>query len=104
MKKYTLIAAVVLLFSIGFVTIVRADADVVAPTVAISAPSSSATISGTYTLSATAADAVGVTKVEFFDGVTFFALNFSAINVAAAPTSSICALALENWSAVLAFR
>lgn len=40
--------------------------DVVAPTVAITAPGSSATVSGTVSVSATASDNVKVTRVEFY--------------------------------------
>ncbi|ADI84783.1 Ig-like domain-containing protein [Geobacter sulfurreducens] len=39
--------------------------DTAAPTVAVSAPANGATVSGTVTVSATASDNVGVTKVEF---------------------------------------
>ncbi|WP_318556464.1 Ig-like domain-containing protein [Geobacter anodireducens] len=39
--------------------------DTTAPTVAVSAPANGATVSGTVTVSATASDNVGVTKVEF---------------------------------------
>jgi hypothetical protein len=40
--------------------------DTTAPTVAISAPSNSATVSGTASVSVTASDNIGVTKVEFY--------------------------------------
>lgn len=43
-----------------------ASSDVTAPTVAINAPTSSATVSGTVAVSATASDNVAVTKVEFY--------------------------------------
>jgi carbon monoxide dehydrogenase subunit G len=45
-------------------------ADTTPPTVSISAPANGATVSGTVTISASASDNVGVTRVEFFvDGV-----------------------------------
>ncbi|MBJ6727573.1 DUF4082 domain-containing protein [Geomesophilobacter sediminis] len=40
--------------------------DTTAPTVSLSAPASGATLTGTTTLSATASDNIGVTKVEFY--------------------------------------
>ncbi|HEX6160172.1 MAG TPA: Ig-like domain-containing protein, partial [Thermoanaerobaculia bacterium] len=44
--------------------------DTIAPTVSITTPAGGATVSATVTVNATAADAVGVTKVEFWlDGV-----------------------------------
>ena len=44
--------------------------DVVAPTVTLSAPAAAAVVSGATTVSATAADNVGVASVEFFAGTT----------------------------------
>ena len=44
--------------------------DIAAPTVTISAPAASASVSGTTTVSATATDDVGVANVEFFAGTT----------------------------------
>ncbi|MGH8260998.1 MAG: TIGR03118 family protein, partial [Steroidobacteraceae bacterium] len=44
--------------------------DVAAPTVAVTAPASGATVSGSVTLTATAADNVGVASVKFFAGTT----------------------------------
>ena len=41
-------------------------ADTIAPTVALNAPANNATLSGTATLTATASDNVGVTRVEFY--------------------------------------
>lgn len=41
-------------------------ADVAAPSVAISAPAANATVSGTYSVTASASDNVGVSKVEFY--------------------------------------
>ncbi|MCY1078976.1 Ig-like domain-containing protein [Archangium lansingense] len=49
---------------------VTVDNDWTAPTVSLTAPSEGATVSGTITLSASASDNVGVTKVEFYDGST----------------------------------
>lgn len=43
-----------------------ATTDTTSPTVALTAPASGATVSGVTTLTATAADASGVTKVEFY--------------------------------------
>ncbi len=53
-------------------TINIATADTTAPTVSISAPAngSSFTTAQTVTINATAADVVGVTRVEFYDGAT----------------------------------
>ncbi|MSM38711.1 MAG: hypothetical protein GJT30_03695 [Geobacter sp.] len=42
------------------------NADTTVPTVAISSPSASATVSGTVAVSATAADNIGVSRVEFY--------------------------------------
>lgn len=42
------------------------NGDVTAPTVSITAPAAGAVVSGNVTFSATASDAVGVTKVEFY--------------------------------------
>jgi uncharacterized protein (TIGR03118 family) len=44
--------------------------DIVAPTVALSAPAASATVSGTIAVTATATDNTGVASVEFFLGTT----------------------------------
>jgi len=48
------------------VTVNNPVADTTVPTVAISSPAASATVSGTATISATASDNVGVSKVEFY--------------------------------------
>jgi hypothetical protein len=46
------------------------NADTTAPAVTLTAPAEGATVSGTYTMTATASDNVGVSRVEFFvDGV-----------------------------------
>jgi hypothetical protein len=42
------------------------SSDTTAPTVSVTAPTAGATVSGTTTISATASDNVGVTKVEFY--------------------------------------
>jgi len=47
--------------------------DSTAPTVSLSAPANGATVSGSVTVSATASDNVGVTKVEFYHGTTLIA-------------------------------
>src|ERR1051326_4303117 len=52
------------------VQIATGAADTTAPTTSITAPAAGATVSGTTTVSASASDNVGVTKVEFYlDGV-----------------------------------
>jgi len=48
------------------VTVVPPPPDTTLPTVSISSPANGATVSGTVTITATAADNVGVTRVEFF--------------------------------------
>jgi major membrane immunogen (membrane-anchored lipoprotein) len=52
--------------------------DLTPPTVSLTAPASGATVSGTVTLSASASDNVGVTKVEFFDGSTLIGTDTAA--------------------------
>ena len=52
------------------VTVANSPPDTTAPAVSISAPAAGATVSGTTTVSASASDNVGVTKVDFYvDGV-----------------------------------
>lgn len=71
MKKYTLIASLIFALALGYFSVVKAQTtDTTLPVVAITVPVASATLSGTTTLTATATDNVGVTKVEFFDGTT----------------------------------
>jgi hypothetical protein len=53
-------------------------ADTTKPTVSLSSSSSNVTAAGSITLTATAADNVGVTKVEFFDGATSLGTDSSA--------------------------
>ena len=48
------------------VTVNNAVADTTAPTVSVTAPANNATVSGTVTISASASDSVGVSKVEFY--------------------------------------
>jgi hypothetical protein len=48
------------------VTVSNAVADTTAPTVSISAPANGASVSGTVSVTASASDNVGVTKVEFY--------------------------------------
>jgi hypothetical protein len=48
------------------VTVSNTVSDTTAPTVSVTAPSSGATVSGTTTISASASDNVGVSKVEFY--------------------------------------
>ncbi|PTL81261.1 Ig-like domain-containing protein [Vitiosangium sp. GDMCC 1.1324] len=57
---------------------VTVDNDKSPPSVALTAPASGATVSGTVTLSATASDNVGVTKVEFYDGATLLGYDASS--------------------------
>jgi subtilisin family serine protease len=52
--------------------------DTVAPTTAITAPAAGATLSGTATLTASASDNVGVTKVEFYFNSTRIATDAAA--------------------------
>ena len=52
--------------------------DTTAPTVSLASSASSVTAAGSVTLTATAADAVGVTKVEFYDGSTLLASDTSS--------------------------
>jgi subtilisin family serine protease len=52
--------------------------DTVAPTTAITAPTAGATLSGTATLTASASDNVGVTRVEFFFNSTRIATDAAA--------------------------
>jgi M6 family metalloprotease-like protein len=52
------------------VTVSNSVSDTTAPTTSVTSPASGATVSGTTTVSASASDNVGVTKVEFYvDGV-----------------------------------
>ncbi len=53
-------------------------ADATAPTVYLSTPSIGATVSGTTTLSASASDGVGVTRVEFYDGASLLGTDTTA--------------------------
>ena len=52
--------------------------DTAAPTVSITAPTAGATVSGTTTVSASASDDVGVTRVEFFDGANLLGTDTTA--------------------------
>ncbi|WP_375764752.1 Ig-like domain-containing protein [Archangium gephyra] len=52
--------------------------DVTPPTVVLTAPASNATLRGTVTVTATADDDIGVTKVEFYDGATLLGTDTSA--------------------------
>ncbi|GHF39256.1 chitinase [Deinococcus metalli] len=53
-------------------------ADTTAPSVSVSSSASSVTTPSTLTLSATASDNVGVTKVEFYDGATLLGTDTAA--------------------------
>ncbi len=57
-------------FSISDSTPPPSGGDTTPPTVSLTAPADSATLSGTANVTATAADTVGVTKVEFYAGAT----------------------------------
>jgi hypothetical protein len=52
--------------------------DVTPPTVALTAPASNDALGGTVTVTATAADDFGVTRVEFYDGQTLLGTDTSA--------------------------
>jgi poly(hydroxyalkanoate) depolymerase family esterase len=66
------------------------SADTTAPTVNVTAPANAATVSGTVDVTATASDAVGVTKVEFYvdgalaetDSTTPFVFTWNTVGVA----------------------
>ena len=53
--------------------------DTVAPTVALTAPAAGATVSGNVTVSATASDNVGVSRVEFYYGTNLIATDDTEI-------------------------
>jgi N-acetylneuraminic acid mutarotase len=57
---------------------VTVNNDLIAPTVAFSAPAAGATVIGTVTCTATASDNVGVVRVEFYEGTTFLGGDLSA--------------------------
>ncbi|MDY7227760.1 Ig-like domain-containing protein [Hyalangium rubrum] len=57
---------------------VTVDNDLTAPTVALTAPGSGATLTGTVNLTATASDNVAVTRVAFFVGTVQWGLDTSA--------------------------
>jgi subtilisin family serine protease len=57
---------------------VTVNNDTTPPTVAFSAPAEGAVLSGTVSLSATASDNVGVTKVEFYEGTTLLGADASS--------------------------
>jgi len=75
MKKYVLFALVALFSVLSVGTIVRAQtADTTPPTVSITSPAASQTISGTFTVTGMSSDNVGVTKIELFDGTSSLGL------------------------------
>ncbi|WP_224981916.1 Ig-like domain-containing protein [Geomonas agri] len=57
------------------VTVSNAVADTIAPTVAMASPLDGSTVSGTITVSASASDNVGVSKVEFYRNGVLFATS-----------------------------
>ena len=57
---------------------VTVNNDVTPPTVSFSSPAAGATVSGTITVSGSATDNVGVSKVEFYDGTTLLATDTSS--------------------------
>ncbi|HLL53506.1 MAG TPA: Ig-like domain-containing protein, partial [Myxococcaceae bacterium] len=60
------------------VTVSNTTADTTAPTTSITAPAAGATLTGTVTLSASASDNVGVSKVEFYVGSSLVGTATSA--------------------------
>ncbi len=60
------------------VTVKVNNPDTIAPTVSITAPASNATVSGTVSVTATAGDNVGVSKVEFYVNGTLQATDTTA--------------------------
>ncbi|HEX5748959.1 MAG TPA: Ig-like domain-containing protein [Archangium sp.] len=54
----------------GSAVTVNVDNDWTPPTVSLTAPAAGATVTGSVTVSATASDNVGISKVEFYDGAT----------------------------------
>ncbi|NTV50801.1 MAG: hypothetical protein HGA20_14320, partial [Geobacteraceae bacterium] len=55
--------------------------DLIAPTVALTSPANNTSVTGTVTISSSASDNVGVTKVEFYcNGVLLYATNTSPYN------------------------
>jgi hypothetical protein len=60
------------------VTVANTAPDTTNPTVAITAPASGATVSGTISIDATASDNVGVTQVQFLVGSTVISTDTSA--------------------------
>ena len=66
MKKFLLIGSMAMLAACGGGN----SADTTVPTVSLVSSSPSVTAAGSITLTATAADNIGVTKVEFYDGAT----------------------------------
>ena len=74
--------------------------DTTLPTVSLTAPANNATVSGTVTLTASASDNVGVTKVEFYDnGALLSASNVAPYsyswNAAAAGSHTLTAKAYD---------
>jgi subtilisin family serine protease len=57
---------------------VTVNNDTTPPTVAFTAPAAGATLTGSYTLTATASDNVGVTRVELWEGTTRINLDSTA--------------------------
>ncbi|WP_169787002.1 Ig-like domain-containing protein [Hyalangium minutum] len=57
---------------------VTVDNDLIAPTVSISAPVEGATVTGTLTVTATATDNLGVTRVDFYEGSTLLGTDTSS--------------------------
>jgi len=63
--------------------------DSVAPSVSITAPTSGSSIAGTYTITATASDNVGVTKVEFYQSGTLIGTDTTSPYSVSWNTSSV---------------
>jgi hypothetical protein len=70
-------------------TVTVNNADTTPPTVSLTAPANGSTVSGTITLSATASDNVGVSKVEFYRDGTLVATDTSAPYTASDNTTSL---------------
>ena len=68
---------------------VTTTTDTTLPTVAFTAPAASAILSGTATLSATATDNVGVTKVEFYNGASLITTDTTSPYSATLDTTAL---------------
>jgi len=85
--------------SVGLVR-VNAAGDSVAPTVGITAPAAGATLSGTVTVSASAADNIGIASVRFFDGTTAIGAAVTAAPFQVSWNTTASANGVHNLTAV----